>query len=917
MPTLLECSYQDIQLLSPLELTRLLRRLLYIEAKLAGFAASAVQASLKIDVPDGGEDGRIEWKGGPGETNWFPARLCLFQSKATALGPSACKGEMVIEGTKQLKPRIEEVLDSGGAYVLFYGRSCNTEQQAPRIAAIREALREAGKSYADSCAISIYDANRIAAWASQHLSAIVHVFAAAGKPLPPSLENWTSWSRFGAFARFAYVAGDATRDAAISQVRAHLSKSHRNAARLVGLSGLGKSRLALEMFRPPAAANGDPEQQALSDRVAYINADEAGQEQLLRAVHAWRREGVHGILVVDNCDKELHNKVESHVKHEDSKLSLLTIGPEPESSASSSENFPYIQLGPADNSVIAAMLKQHHGALRDADIDFIVKEVARGFPQMAVLVADARLEKRDVHSAVEDSLLRRLLGTPADDESAAFQVIRHCALFEHLGIAEGVSEEYKWVARFAEINPDRFYEQVEKFKDRGILSKHGNFVQVRPAPLAMRLAADWWRQCSPEKATRLIEGDIPERLAEALCERIRVLDYVPAVRQFVEDLCGEQRPFGQAKVLNSELGSRLFRSLVEVNPAATAMALKRAFADWSIEDLQKVESGRRNLVGALEKLCFWKATFPVAAPVLLSFAAAENEDWSNNSTGIFLGLFKVLLSGTQAEPRDRFAIIDYAMAQPDGRCKALAVRALGSALQTGNYIGTRGPEQQGSRFPEQEWRPKYYKQAFEYWGEALVRITKIALGSDSSLAKLAQNEVSHHIRSLVAVGRVKELDHALGPIIDHLEGFWPQALEQIQNIKEYDFDRIPDEGKAAVARWEEQLQPRTFAKRLALIVTEAPWEHRRDTSGTHVDVAAEKASGLAEKIAHQIDELLPLLPMLLTGAQRKAFPFGFRLAQALTDAEPVVFAALTAFTHVDPAKANPSLISGMFSAQQE
>src|SRR6266545_1299545 len=521
MPRLLECSYEDIQSLPPLELTRLLRKLLYLEARISGIAASAVQASLKIDVPDGGEDGRIQWQGGVSSTSWLPARFCVFQSKATEMGLTACKSEILVEGAPRLKPRVEEVLDAGGVYVLFYGRSCNPDQQVPRIEKMREAIREAGKPYADACTLLIYDANRIAAWASEHLSAIVQVYMAANKPLPSSMENWSSWSRFSAFARFAYVAGDGARDVALFQLRAHLSKSSRNTARLVGLSGLGKTRLALEVFRPPADGSPNLEQQSLSDQLAYINAEEIAHHELLAAVQTWRRDGVHGILVVDNCDKELHNKLDTHVKHGDSKLSLLTIGHDPEASATSTEDFPYIQLGTADDNVIAAMLKQHYAPLAEADINFIVKEVARGFPQMAVLVADARLQKREIHTAVEDSLLRRMLGAPPDAESPAFQVIRHCALFEHLGMTEALADEYKWVAVFAGIDPDRFYEHVERFKVRGILSKHGNFVQVRPAPLAMRLAADWWRQCSPEKAARLIEGDIPDRLAEALCERIR------------------------------------------------------------------------------------------------------------------------------------------------------------------------------------------------------------------------------------------------------------------------------------------------------------------------------------------------------------------------------------------------------------
>ncbi len=915
MPRILECSFQDIQALGPLDLTRLLRKLLYLEARTAGIAASAVHTSLKIDVPDGGEDGRVAWQGGPASTDWLPSRFCLFQSKATDLTAAECKQELLRKGTNLLKPRVEEVLDAGGTYVLFLGRSCNTDQHPERIKKMREAIREAGKTYADSCDLVIRDANQIAAWATNHLSTVIEVFGLAQKPLPPSLENWQSWSRFREFSEFEYVAGDPARDGAVAQLRTHLRNSSKKAARLVGLSGLGKTRLALEVFRPPNDPASNFEQQALSDEVAYINAEE-GSVDLLRVVHEWRTEGVRGILVVDNCNMELHQQLRRHVEHEDSNLSLLTIGPDPEVAAASTEEFPYIQIGPADDGVIAAMLKQHYSALAEADINFIVKEIARGFPQMAVLVAKARLERQEICETVDDSLLRRMLGAPPDAESPAFQVIRHCALFEQLGIKNAGADEYKWVSAFSKIDPDRFYEYVEQFKARGIITPHGNFVQVRPGPLAMRLAADWWRQCSPDKATRLIEGDIPDRLAEALCERIRVLDNIPAVRGFVESLCGEKRPFGQAKVLNSELGSRLFRSLVEANPEATANALNRAFADWTIDDLKNVGPGRRNLVWALEKLCFWKSTFSIAAPVLLFLAAAENEEWSNNSTGILLGLFKILLSGTQAEPNQRIALADFALAHSDDRCRILGARVLGSALATGRFIGRVGPEQQGSRFPEPEWRPKVYKEAFDYWAEALVRLGRLAL-QDDSVAEVAKHEISHHIRELTSAGRVNELNRVIVPIIEQCDGFWPAALEQVQHIKEYDWDRMPDDGKAMVEKWEKQLEPRHFDKRLILFVSEAPWESRKTDSGNFVDVAAAKASAFADEAAKDIDLLIPLLPKLLVGNQHQAYPFGNRLCQVLSDPTKIAFAAMDALSDIEPSKANPTFLTGMFAALYE
>jgi hypothetical protein len=85
--------------------------------------------SLKIDVPDGGEDGHIEWEGGPEPSGspWLPRRVNCFQVKATTLSPERCGREVRRRRSTQLKEGVREVVERNGAYVLFYGRACNSE----------------------------------------------------------------------------------------------------------------------------------------------------------------------------------------------------------------------------------------------------------------------------------------------------------------------------------------------------------------------------------------------------------------------------------------------------------------------------------------------------------------------------------------------------------------------------------------------------------------------------------------------------------------------------------------------------------------------------------------------------------------------------------------------------------------------
>src|SRR5574341_1337959 len=175
MTQLLEITHEDIGQLTDLQLTDLLRRLLHLEASHNNIAAHSIAVSLNITVSDGGEDGRVQWTGEPTSTDYIPHRLTMFQCKATKMGPTECAKELCREGSEQLKPRVEEVLDAGGSYVLFTTQALNQQQMTERFTKMREAISTAGKPYAATTDLYIYDANRIQAWTNRYIPAIIAV----------------------------------------------------------------------------------------------------------------------------------------------------------------------------------------------------------------------------------------------------------------------------------------------------------------------------------------------------------------------------------------------------------------------------------------------------------------------------------------------------------------------------------------------------------------------------------------------------------------------------------------------------------------------------------------------------------------------------------------------------------------------
>jgi hypothetical protein len=289
-----EVTYKDIERLDSLQLTDLLRRLLCLECQAHGIFSSAVAVSLKICEPDGGEDGRVQWDGGVDRTDRIPFRNTLFQSKAKPMARKECEKEVLSKGQEGVKPKIDEVLNAGGVYVLFCNRAFKDKKS--REEGLRAGLKIGRRPDWQTARIEIYNGQTIADWTNEFLLAMIYVRECLGTNIPHGLKTWSPWSRYEGF-KYPYAWNDRLKGYA-ETIRQQAMKA-RAVMRLVGLPGLGKTRLALEAFRPPADSLA-PIQQMLSDGVTYYDAGSSGDE-IVPFVAEMCNASQSGVLIVDDC----------------------------------------------------------------------------------------------------------------------------------------------------------------------------------------------------------------------------------------------------------------------------------------------------------------------------------------------------------------------------------------------------------------------------------------------------------------------------------------------------------------------------------------------------------------------------------------------------------------------------------------
>ena len=897
MTNIYEVDTKDIESLSAENLTRLLDKVLHAEAQAHGIPQMAVGVGFNICTSDGGEDGRIQWEDGPEKTNYLPSRFVQFQCKATQMGPKQCAKELVAKN-KTIKLMVDRALSAGGTYILFTNQTLNQNQKEKRTDAMRDKLFEMNEPYAGQARIEIYDASRIQAWVNCYVPVIEAVLNWCHRPVFFNLKTWERWQQSPDFDQFEYVE-DVKRQKYRKDVRELLGKE-RTCVRIVGLPGLGKTRLAIELCRD---VNGD----RFSDRVVYYDAA-FNAVDVLQLVHQSLTRERYGIFIIDNCDLKLHKALKHEIENKNSRLSLLTLDNNPEEYSATRT----VSLEPLEDGQIKKMLESKYRN-RIPDLSRVVS-FAQGFPLMAVLIAKARLENTaDIGNLTDADIVSKMLALESDDPPAdAREVLIGCSLFDKFGLEDSAAEEYKFIAdTITEVDPNSFYKWVKKYERHGIIDRRGRYAQVRPKPLAIRLAAEWWKISSPEKQQQLINSAMPGQLKESFCTQVEKFDFLPEVKKLAEDLCGPLGPFGKAEVILSIEGSRLFRSLVEVNPQATSETLCRILAERAPAELKDISGDvRRNLVAALEKLCFHKSVFTKSTKCLMWLATAENEHWVNNSTGLFEQLFRTYLSGTEAPPEQRLEIIDYALNSEESRRRELAVVALKSAISVN--VGTRvvGAEFQGSSVALEEWKPKIWQEAFDYWIAGIERLTKVVLDNCAE-SKLAKDAIAANIFALATTSYelASTLDIAIRRIVSMQGPSWFLALEQIRRLKTSYFELISKDGKNMIEEWIQLLTPKSLGDRIEYVVSNSPYESKIGKNGKHINIAAENAKKLSQELSGDVSQVLPYLKQLCTGEQRQGWSFGYNLVLASKEWESLFTETLLAVSQAE--QPNTSFLHGV------
>ena len=848
-----------------------------------------------VTAPDGGEDGRIEWTGGPDRTAFLPSRLVQFQLKAGKISPAAA-GREILTREGEVKDMVRSVLEAGGHYAMLSVHPCTQKGIEARETRIREALRGAGMTVDDG-RIHFRDADQIAAWVNRHPSVAVWVKEQTQPGTIGPFRSWFHWAN-----RAEHHGSPWVEDERLSELRTHLRErvaEPHGIARVVGLSGVGKSRLILEAFDPDAEEVGAP---LPGDLVLYADESEADPAAINGIVQSLADMGMRAVVVVDSCGPDTHRILAGMASHSGSLLSLVTI--DDEISSGTPDETTFI-VGEAPSSVIEAVIDQVSPGLPFEDRRRLVR-VSKGFPKIAIRTGQAWAESVPVAHATDDDLADAfVLGRrPRESEqllhkSAALLAVFGLVETEPPAGGEADGEICEIAARGRDLTAANLRAAVRELGDRGVVQRRGRFAMLQPRPVAMRLAERQWREWSPTDWDDVLAGDAASpRLRTMAARQLALLNTVPVSQKVVRHICRPGGPFDSIEGYPKAVHAEVLSSLAEIAPEVVATRIGCCLDGTG--DLSRVrDDTRRDLVRALEKIAFHPDTFEDGARLLLRLAVAENErSISNNATGQFKALFPMLQGSTAADGNARLSILDEAAETDDPIQRSIVVEALTSGSKTAFSFYSRsvGAETHGSRPALKSWYPATKAAAADYIKGCVKRLARFAEREDES-GVVARAGLGRHLRSLISTGFLDTVEEVVRQVDDGT-GRWTEAMENLGHFLEYDAAGVETQLEplwndvagmdrnvtARVRALIAELNPKSLESRVRFLVTEMPRDFpcgEKLDSNVREQRQVETVHALAEEIVEQPEILKGVLPQLSRGEQQMAHVFGEAVAGAI------------------------------------
>jgi len=813
---MLELTPDDIAALNDTDLRTLVRRLAECELKSRSHSSSYVTAGGAQDAADGGVDVRVALPAGKQIDGFIPRAATVFQSKDTDMQPAKILAEMRPKG--MARPAIKELARIGGAYIIATSGNVTDSMLEERLAAMKEAVSDLENR--DALHLDFYDRTRLASWVNSHASLILWIREKIGKPL-------TGWRAYGAWAYPAegvdaeYLVDDQLRvvtqkvedgeglaaAAGIEHIRAILSEPGK-VVRLVGLSGVGKTRFVQALFDSRVGQN------SLSPALAmYTNTSDNPNPQPRNLAAEFVASGNRAILVVDNCTRELHGSVSDACRTQGSKVSLLTI--EHDVRDDMPEETDVFWLEPSSADLIEDLVKRRYPDMSPVTVRTIAAN-SDGNARIAIALAGTVGKNETISALPDEAFFQRLFhqGYGSDDSLLlAAQAMSLVYSFHGENISNDKEAELVRLGAMIGKHAQDVYRYAAILRERDLVQHRGPWRALLPHALANRLAKSALRNIPPGVIEANLVTEAPVRLIRSFSRRLGYLSDSPEAVATVTKCLAPGGMLAEVSKLSFQ-EQEMLQNVAPVAPAAALAAIERAFLS---PEANAAASACRYVTRILRPLAYDPAMFERCSELFAIIADTETDETNAHDAArnAFPSLFSLYASGTHATVQQRLAVLRPMLLSSDAKRRSLGLKGLGFALE-GMHFGAGYDFEFGSRVRDHGYWPKTRDEVKQWYAAVLNFAVELAV-SNAAIAPEVRKEIANRFRGLWTSARVfDELEAACGAI--QSGRFWHEGWIAVRETQEYDAKGLAPEIAARLSQLEQLLRPKDLREKVLAIV---------------------------------------------------------------------------------------------------
>jgi len=649
-------------------------------------------------------------------------------------------------------------------------------------------------------------------------------------------------------------------------------RTPRQCIRLIGLSGVGKTRLVQALFEQKVG--NDPLDASLAIYTDYSTETIPTARDMARDLIARRQ---RAILVVDNCNPNTHSELARLCVSDGSELSLITV--EYDVRDDEPEQTDVFRLESASRDLVAEWIKQTFPDVSQVDRERIA-EFSDGNFRVAGALAQTLGKGETLGSLKNRDLFERIFRQRNEPNRQLLRAAEDLSLVYSID-GEDISDEGELaqVGAISGVGARPLYEALAEMRQRGVVQVRGRFRAILPQAIANTLAAHALERIPPAYFDQFC-AKLPPRMLKSVSRRIGFLHDSGIAQSTVTRWLQADGPLGDLFKMG-DVGAQIITNIAPVAPEAVLAKL-----ECELTGLASDAPKRHQWISLIKALGYDTHLFDRAVTLLARFAGSEPENNNLSSTrNRFNNFFYLYLSGTQATPEQRRSVVRRLAASSDENLRRSAHIALRALLES--HFVSADSHDFGARSRDWGWHPKVDQDVSDWFEDAIALVLELAPDTE------ARALLAEHVRELWDYPTCRDaLDRAATAFLQKRP--WIEGWISFRATLRFDGKNMPEDVRAKLEQIIDRVKPSDLLNRArAVVLNRMPggggWDF---ADGEDDEGDASEASKKVDKMAQQVGRWLAsdaairaefLAELLAQPHPMRAFECGRGLAEGADD----------------------------------